>query len=185
MPRNGKRSQKMTIGRSIADYKESERLYVIEGKSLREIATIMGLKSNSSVSTVARREDWKGKRQAYLSSIARRSYETAAATVASEQNAIRDEAVLAGRATIRTYLTKLAAGEITVSAKDALVWAQFLVAEMTAGPGMSTEAPDARNVTPPDAELLRRVVDAARERVAPSGGVGPTALVFASDARSN
>jgi hypothetical protein len=175
----------MARGRAIADYKESERLYVVEGKSLREIALVMGLKSNSSISAVARREDWVGKRQAYQASIARRSYETSAAAVASEQNAIKDEAVLAGRATIRSYLTKLAAGEVAVSAKDALVWAQFLVAEMTAGPGMSTEAPDVRNVTPPDAELLRRVVEAARERVAPTGSVGPTALVLATDARAN
>lgn len=179
-------------GRPTIDYTEAERRYVVEGKSVRAISAEMGLKSWSSMNTIAKREDWKGKRQAYLSAIARRSYETSAATVASEQNAIKDEAILAGRLTLRAYLAKYQNADgtvntdVPVSARDALVWAQFLVSEMAAPSGVSTEAPDhARNVTPPDAELLRRVVEAARERVPAAGGVGPTALVVAKDARPN
>jgi hypothetical protein len=173
-------------GRTTIDYKEAERRYVLEGQSVRQISKDMGLKSWSSMNAIARRDDWSGKRQAYLSSIARRSYETAAATVASEQNAIKDEAILAARASIRQYLKDLQSGSVRVSAKDAHLWASFLLAEMTDPGSMSTEAPDhARNVTPPDADLLRRVVEAARERVPASGGVGPTALVVSSDPRPN
>jgi len=172
-------------GRSTIDYKEAERRYVVEGQSVRQIARDMGLKSWSSMNAIALREDWRGRRQAYLSSIARRSYETAAATVASEQTQIRNEAVLAARASIRQYLEDLKDKKVTISPKDAHLWATFLLSEMTAPTGMSTEAPDARNVTPPDADLLRRVVEAARERVASTGGVGPTALVIAPDPRPN
>lgn len=172
-------------GRSTVDYVEAERRYVIEGKSVRAIAREMGLSGWSSMNNIARRDDWKGKRSAYLSAIARRSYETAAATVAHEQNAIRDEAVLAGRASIRQYLKDLSEGKVHVSPKDAQLWAAFLLSSMAETTGLSTEAPDVRNVTPPDAELLRRVVEAARERVAASGGVGPTALVIAADTRPN
>jgi hypothetical protein len=172
-------------GRTLVDYKEAERRYVVEGKSVRAVCREMGLKGWSSMNNIARRDDWVGKRQAYLSSIARRSYDTAAATVAAEQNAIRDEAVLAGRASIRAYLKDLSEGKIRVSPKDAQLWAAFLLSEMTSPGTVSTEVPDVRNVTPPDAELLRRVVEAARERVAPAGGVGPTALVIAADSRPN
>lgn len=173
-------------GRPTIDYKEAERRYVMGDESVRAIAQAMGLKSWSSMNAIALREDWKGKRQAYKASIARRSYETAASTVASEQNAIKDEAILAARASIRQYLADLKDGKVTVSPKDAHLWASFLLSEMAAPTGMSTEVPDhARNVTPPDSDLLRRVVEAARERVPATGGVGPTALVLAKDARPN
>ena len=179
-------------GRTTIDYVEAKRRYVIEGSSVRKIAMEMGLKSWSSMNTIAKRDDWKGQRSAYLSAIARRSYETAAATVANEHQTIKDEAVLAGRATIRAYLQQFRNADgswkegVQVSAKDAHLWATFLVAEMAAPTGPSNEVPDhARNVTPPDAELLRRVVEVARERVAPSGGVGPTALVVPSGTRTN
>lgn len=179
-------------GRPTIDYKEAERRYVVEGKSVRQVALEMGLKSWSSMATKARNDDWRGKRQAYLSAIARRSYETSAAVAANEQNAIKDETILAARATVRAYLQQFRNDDGTwkqgvhVAAKDALLWAQFLVAEMDAPSAVSTEVPDhARNVTPPDAELLRRVVEAARQRVAPAGGVGPTALVIAPDPRPN
>jgi hypothetical protein len=170
-------------GRSLIDYKEAERLYVLEGKSLRQIARDLGLRSNASISAIARREDWAGRRSAYLASIARRSYETAAATVANEQNEIRNEAVLAGRATVRKYIEGLADGSIKPNAKDAQVWAQFLMDAMRETSGMSTDVPEVKVVSPPDTELLRRVVEAARERVAPSRGVGPDVLVQPANPR--
>jgi hypothetical protein len=179
-------------GRATIDYKVAKDRFVLEGQSVRKISMDMGLKSWSSMNAIAKRDDWKGQRQAYLASIARRSYETAAATVASEQNAIKDEAILAARATVRAYIQKFLNADgtyktgVEVNSKDALLWAQFLVSEMVDPGGPSTEAPDhARNVTPPDADLLRRVVEAARERVAPTGGVGPTALVIAPDPRTH
>lgn len=175
----------MNTHRSI-DYKEAERRYVVEGQSVRSIARELGLKSWSSMNTIALREDWKGKRQAYLNAIARRSYEHVAEGVAHENSEITKEAVLAGRATIRLYLDKLSRKEIAVTAKDALLWAQFLLSEMNPSHvEESSEAPNVRNVTPPDAELLRRVVEAARERVAPAGSLGSTPLVQSKDTRAN
>jgi hypothetical protein len=173
-------------GRSKIDYVEAERRYVVEGQSVRQIARDMGLRSWSSMNSIAQRDDWKGKRQAYLSAIARRSYETAAATVAQEGQVVRDEAVLAGRATIRQYLSQLQAGKVTVSPKDAQMWAAFLISEMSPGPkDTSSEVPDVRNVTPPDTDLLRRVVEAARQRVSPAGSLGSAPLVESSDPRPN
>lgn len=172
-------------GRSTIDYTEAERRFVVEGKSIRAIAKEMGLKSWSSMASIAKRDDWVGKRQAYLAAIARRSYETAAATQAGENNAIRDEAVLAARATIRQYLNDLSVGNIKVTPKDAHLWAQLLLDEMRAPLATSTEAPNVRNVTPPDTEHLRRIVEAARGRVDPPGSLGSTALVESPRARPN
>jgi len=172
-------------GRSTIDYKEAERRYVVEGKSVRAIAREMGLSSWSSMNTIANREDWKGKRSAYMSAIARRSYETAAATVASEQNIIRDETVLAGRATIRAYIQGITDGSIKPNARDAQVWAAWLLEAAKEVTGPSTEEPNVTNVTPPDADVLRRVVEAARRQVAPTGGVGPALVVVPPSTRSN
>lgn len=175
----------MTGRIATTDYKEAERRYVIEGHSIRQICRDMGMKSNSQMSLVSRREDWAGKRQAYMNSIARRSYENAAATVANENKAILDEAIMAGRATIRAYINQLAAKGEHVSSRDAHLWATFLMDQLSGVASPSTEVPDVRNVTPPDSDLLRRVVEAARERVTSPGSVGPTALVLPSDARPN
>ena len=172
-------------GRSRNDYTEAERLYVVEGKSYRSVATICGM-SWSAVSAHANAHDWKGKRQAYLNAIARRSYENIAESVAHETSEVRKEAVLAGRATVRKYLNDLANGKITITSKDAHLWASFLLAEMTAShTETSSEVPNVRNVSPPDTELLRRVVEAARGRVAATGDLGAIALVEPSDTRPN
>lgn len=170
-------------GRASIDYKEAERRFVVEGQSLREIARDMGLKSNSSISNISRREDWVGKRAAYNAAIARRSYEVSAATVANENKAIRDENVLAGRATIRAYIKAVTEGKIVPSARDAQVWAAWLN-DMSGSAGEANpEGPDTKNVTPPDTDLLRRIVEASRGRVAPSGGVGTAALVEPANPR--
>jgi hypothetical protein len=170
-------------GRSKIDYVEAERRYVVEGLSVRQISKDMGLRSWSSMNAIAVREDWKGKRSAYLSAIARRSYETAAATVASERKAIHDEAVLAGRATIRQYLQQLQSGNVTVNSRDAHLWASFLIDQVAGGSDTSTEVPNVRNVTPPDTDLLKRVIEAARGRVAPAGDLGATPLVQSANPR--
>ena len=174
-------------GREKADYKEAERQYVTQNKSIRAICRDMGLKSWSGMSAVARREDWEGKRKAYEAAIARRSYEVSAASVAEQRQAITDEAILAGRATLRKYLKELAEDEVKISPRDAQLWAAFLIAEMSDAPANTAgEIPDhARNVTPPDADLLRRVVEAARERVAPAGSLGAAPLVEPAKPRPN
>jgi hypothetical protein len=170
-------------GRASIDYKEAERRFVIEGQSLRQIAADMGLKSNSSISTVARRDDWAGKRAAYNAAIARRSYEVSAAAVADQGKQIKDETILAGRATIRAYIKAVTEGTITPNARDAQVWAAWLVSEATAPADANPEGPDARNVTPPDLDELRRVVEAARRRVGSTGGLGTGALVLPANPR--
>lgn len=172
-------------GRAIADYKEAERQFVTEGKSIRAICRDMGLTSWSGMAAVARRDDWSGKRAAYNSAIARRSYEVSAATVANQNKEVRDEAVLAGRMTLRQYIKDLSSGDIKINSRDAQVWAAFLIAETAEQGGPSTEVPDVRNVTPPDSDLLRRVVEVARERVAPARSMGPASLVEPADARPN
>lgn len=172
-------------GRAKIDYVEAERRFVVEEQSLRQIASDMGLKSNASISNVARRDDWLGKRAAYKAAIARRSYEVSAASVANENKVIRDEAVLAGRATIRQYLKDLGDKKITVSPRDAQIWAAFLLSEVAHVAEANPEVPNVRNVTPPDAEQLRRVVEVARGRVAPTGGLGTAPLVEPADPRPN
>jgi hypothetical protein len=172
-------------GRQTNDYKEDERLFVVEGKSYRDIEAITG-HSFAAIGNKARKDDWKGKRQAYMNAIARRSYENIASSIVAESTEIKNEAILAGRATIRSYLNALQKGEVKVNPKDAQLWAAFLMAELTPGHAdTSSEVPDVRNVTPPDSDLLRRVVEAARERVAPAGSVGPAPLVEPSSSRPN
>jgi hypothetical protein len=170
-------------GRARIDYKEAERRFVVEDHSLRQIATDMGLKSNSSISAVARRDDWVGKRAAYKAAIARRSYEVSAAAVANEGKTIRDETILAARASIRTYLNDLKDGKVQVSSKDAKEWASWLLVAVASGGEANSEAPDVKNVTPPDMEQLRRLVEAARGRVSPAGSLGPDPLVQPANPR--
>lgn len=172
-------------GRAKIDYVEAERLFVVEELSLRAIATKLGLKSNSSLSAVAKRDDWLGKRAAYKAAIARRSYEVSAATVANQNQEIRDEAVLAGRVTIRKYLEQLSKDDVRITPRDAQVWAAFLLSEATNPGGSSPETPELKNVTPADTEQLRRIVEAARRQVAPSGGLGGVALVEPPTTRPN
>lgn len=172
-------------GKAKIDYKEAERRFVVEGTSIRQICTDMGLKSNASMSNIARRDDWLGKRAAYKSAIARRSYEVSAAGVALEGKAIKDETILAGRATIRAYLQGLTDGSIKPNSRDAQVWAAWLLHEAAGPAEINTEGPDVRNVTPPDLAELRRVVEAARGRVAPAGGMGAVALVEPENTRPN
>ena len=173
-------------GRSNIDYKEAERKYVVEGMSVRAIARELGLKSWSSMNEIANREDWKGKRAAYMAAIARRAYESSAAAIGDEKAQLRDAAMAAGAQTLIAYVQGLKDGSIKPNARDAQVWAAFLLSVTTEGPAdTSGDIPDLRNVTPPDADLLRAVVEAARERVAPTGGVGPTALVVSPTTRPN
>lgn len=174
------------MGRASIDYKEAERRYVIEEKSVRQISKEMGLRSWSSMNAVAKRDDWAGKRAAYHASVARRSYENAAAGVADQKAEITNEAILAGRLTLRVYMDKLTKGDITPTARDAQLWAAYLTAELASGARSDTdEAPNVRNVTPADAADLRRVVEAARGRVAAAGDLGPAPLVLPAGTRTN
>jgi len=146
------------------DTKTGEQMFVVQEMGIREVARHFGV-SPSAVSSFAKREDWIGKRMAYKSAIARRSYESMADRVAAEKNEIAKESVLAARATIRKYLNDLAAGKVSVTAKDAELMMRFLVQELAPHEGPSHEPP-MKDVTPPDHEFLRKVIETARGRVA-------------------
>jgi hypothetical protein len=160
----------------IDNWSELERLYVVEGKSHREIAKIAGC-SNSSVSAKAKRDDWEGKRIAYKSALSRRGYEMTADAVAHEQQEVRRESVLVARAYIRTFATQLAEGKVATNAKDTLEFIRFLAEQMDPGKGEGLK--DGPKViegsavtTGGNEEFLRRVVDVARSRLAAGRGVG-------------
>ena len=159
----------------VDNWSELERMYVVDGKSHREIARIADI-SNSTVSQKAKRDDWEGKRLAYQASLNRRGYELAAAEVANEQHLIVKENVLVSRAYIRTFAQQLAEGKVTTNAKDALSFMQFLAEtfDATKGEGLKDgpKVIEGSAVSVGDnADLVRRVVEAARSRRAPAGGV--------------
>lgn len=171
--------------RTKIDYDEAKKRYVMQDQSLRQIARDLGLKSNASISKRARDEDWAGQRISYKAAVARRSYEASAASIAEQGKEAKDEALLAARLTIRTYIKALNDGEIKPNSRDAQMWAAWLLTEVTAPPDASTEGPDVKNVTPPNTDDLRRIVEAAREQVASAGDLGPAPLVIASPTRPN
>lgn len=101
------------------DPAEMQRTYVTGEMSIRDLAKDVGL-SFSAVASRARREDWYAKREAYKDSVKRRTYEHTADRFAREQAEIRTENIVALRATVRTFIAQLNAGEIKVSPKDAI-----------------------------------------------------------------
>lgn len=145
------------------DPKTAKDLFVVHGSSIREIARQMAV-SPSAISERSIREDWKGQRMAYEASISRRTYENMADDVARERVEIVKENVLAARATVRKYLQDLSTGKINVTTRDAVEMMRFLVAETTS-PGETSNA-DPRNVTPPDQDFLKKLIEASRSRVA-------------------
>lgn len=147
------------------DHKTGRDLYVVHGQGIREIARTMAV-SPSSISAVAAKEDWKGQKMVYESSVARRSYENMASSVADEKGEILKENVLAARATIRKYLVDLSAGKVSVTARDAELMMRFLVTELNPADGIKYDDPSVKNVTPPDGEFLKRLIEAARGKVA-------------------
>lgn len=165
------------------DWTLLERESVTEGKSDRELARKYGL-SNATVSAKNRADDWKGKRLAYKNAIARRSYERVADSVAHEQGEITKESVLAARLYVRKFIADLNSGVIKPNAKDTISFIALLANELTA-PAEEKGDTVISVEQAPDVDFLRRVLDAARERVAESGGVGPGLLVDPPSPRAN
>ncbi len=153
------------------DPKVAKDLFVVNGMSIREVARQVGV-SASAISERSIKEDWKGQKMAYDASIARRTYENMAEDVAREKGDIAKENVLAARATVRKYLTDLAAGKINVTTRDAVEMMKFLVQEMSP-PGEASHA-DPRNVTPApaDQEFLKKLIEASRTKVAATPAIG-------------
>ncbi len=145
------------------DPKTARDMFVTEKKGINEIARFFGV-SPSSISERSRKEDWKGQQIAYESAIARRSYESMAAGVADERTAITKENVLAARATVRKYLSDLSAGKVPVTARDALLMMEFLASQPDSDPGLKHDGPT-KNVTPPNLDMMREIIERAREKV--------------------
>ena len=164
----------------VDNWSELERLFVVEGKTARSIATIAGI-SNSTVSARAKREDWEGRRIAYKARLAQRGYEQTADAVAHQQQEVRTESILVARAYIRTFAQQLAEKKIATNAKDTLEFIRFLASEMdpVKGEGLkdgSTKVIEGTAVptigSGSGEDFLRRIVEVARTRVAAPGGLG-------------
>lgn len=166
----------MTSRPRLWDPKRVEQEFVTSDLSIRELARRHGV-AQSSMAKHARDNDWAGKRVAYKAALSRRGYEAMAAEIASQEGIIREESILVMRATLRKYAERLAAGDVPVSTKDAVEAVKtiaFLMGEPASG---SRDADNARTVSKPDAEHLRRVAEAARrqlnEPVILEGTAGP------------
>ncbi len=145
-----------------------EKEYVTSNLSIRELARRHKV-TQSSMAKWARDHDWQGKRISYQSAISRRGYEVMAAEIAQNEGVIRQESIVVMRATLKKYAEALTRGDINVTAKDAVEAIKTLAILLGEPQGGSRDpAVDARNVTKPDADHLRRVVEAARRRVAES-----------------
>jgi hypothetical protein len=149
------------------DAKRVEQEFVTSDLSVRELARRNSV-AFSSMAKHARDNDWQGKRVAYKAAISRRGYEAMAAEIASQEGIIREESVLVMRATLRKYAERLAAGDVAVTTKDA-VEAVRTIAFLLGEPSSGSRDPDnARTVSKPDADHLRRVAEAARRQLSGS-----------------
>ena len=152
-----------------------EHEYVTGDLSLRALAAKHTV-SFSSLTAYARRQDWSGKRIAYRSALSRRTYETMAAETAGISSVIREESIKVARATLQVYAERLAARQVPISPKDALDTIRTL-AELLRDPDEVKQDDrvidgTARQV---NADLLRRIADAARGQVVADGVLEATA----------
>lgn len=173
----------------LENWEELRALYVIHGKSHREIAQMAGC-SNSTVSMRAKREDWEGQRVAYKSSIAQRGYENAAAVVANENAAALRENILISRAYLRVFTQALKDGTIKPNAKDALDMMRFLTEQLAplANEGTGDGPKIIEGTAVPGgtgSDFLRRLAEVARSRVAAPGGLGGDAVGDPPTTRTN
>ena len=166
------------------DPKRVEQEFVTSDLSIRELARRNNV-SQSSMAKHARDNDWAGKRVAYKAALSRRGYEAMAAEIASQEGIIREESVLVMRATLRKYAERLAAGDVAISTKDAVEAVKtiaFLLGEPDSG---RRDADNARTVSKPDADHLRRVAEAARKQLAGPVVLEGTVVSGESRARPN
>jgi hypothetical protein len=151
------------------DPKAVEHEYVTGEISLRALAAAHGV-SFSSLAAYARKEDWAGKKVAYQSALSRRTYEAMAAEQGNLQGVIKEDSIKVLRATLTVFAEQLAARKVAVTPKDALA---VLLGQEEGADDRTTI-----NVTPRavDADLLRRVAEAARGQIAADtvlAGVAP------------
>lgn len=165
------------------DWTVLEREAVTEGISDREIARRHAL-SNATVSSYARKNDWAGKKLAYRNAVSRRSYEKVAESVANETADITKENVLAARMYVRKFIADLNSGTIKPNAKDAIEFIKLLVTELMAPPEEKTDSVTIVE-SQPDGDVLRRLLDTARQRGAIPGPVDSGLLVDSPTPRQN
>ena len=150
------------------DTKTVEQEFVTGDVSIRELAR-RNTVSYSSMAKYARDQDWKGKKVAYQAALSRRGYEAMAAEIAQQEGIIREESVLVMRAALRKYAEQLAAGEVSITTKDAVEAVKTIAYLMGEPDGPGKRGEDIRTVSKPDADHLKRVADAARRRLADPG----------------
>lgn len=172
------------------DYKELERLYVTEGLTYRELSRRYPV-SHTVIAAKGRRDDWPGKRIAYQASLSRRAYENMAAAAGSEVAEIQKESILVARAYIRKFAQDLGNNKVSTNARDTVEFMRMLAGELNPEKGEGLrDAPyviegKASPIAGADADLLRRVVEMARERVAAPGVLGTGPLVEPPEPRPN
>jgi hypothetical protein len=171
----------------VENWPELERMFVVDGKSHREIAVYAGT-SNSTISQKAKRDDWTGRRIAYHQAIARRGYETEAAQSAVELDVIRKESTLLARAYLRTFANSIRDGSLKPNAKDALEFMKFLADQDPTGEAAKSGPTVISGTSVPvegGDDFLRRIVEVARARVASPGGLGEDPLGDPPTTRTN
>jgi hypothetical protein len=148
------------------DPKKVELEFVTSDLSIRELARRNGV-SYSSMAKHARDNDWNGRRHAYKASLSRQTYERMAAEIADQEGIIREESLIVLRASLRRYAEQLASGEVSISTKDAVEVVKAIRDMMREPEDGKRDADNARTVSKPDAEHLRRIAEAARTRSRP------------------
>jgi hypothetical protein len=158
------------------DAKTVEHEYVTGDISLRALAEAHDV-AFSSLAAFARRNDWAGKRIAYRSALSRRSYEVMAAEAGNLQGLIRDDSIKLLRAQLAVHAEQLAARKVPISPKDAVEAIRTLAELLKEPEGGGADGPVVVNGTARtlNADLLRRVAEAARGQLATEGVLAGTA----------
>lgn len=156
------------------DYQSIEAEYVSSDLSLRELARRAGL-SNSTLSEYARHNDWEQKRSTFRMQVARRTYEKVADGVSDQAAEIELERVMVLRASLRMYAQQLSKGEVALSARDAVLISTELARIMGEPTGATNGGTVISVNQAPDEPLLRAILEASREHVAQSEGLGGVA----------
>ena len=152
------------------DPKVVEHQYVTTDVSLRALALEHGV-SFSSLAAYARKEDWTGKRVAYKAALSRRTYEVMAAEAGDQRAVAHDESVKIARATLAVYAEMLAQRKVMITPKDAMEAVRTLAMLLGGQEGATRDDPVVINGSAKtvNADLLRRIADAARGQIATDG----------------
>jgi hypothetical protein len=179
----------VSIPRKI-DYGPVREEYISSEVSIRKLAAKYGV-SFGSLAERSRNEGWLQLRQAHGRQVAARTYEGMAMQIAEQERAIRLEQIAVLRATLHEYATNLKNHKVMVTAKDMVATVQALDALLSGGitrgdADDATPNPEIINVTPgADVDFWRRLVEHARDRVAPTGSVGAASVSGAPGPRPN